>query len=60
MLRLILPAARGAQEVAPGSEWRWVLERMESQLRRGEKAWGVRSLGLATAGIQVARYGSGK
>ena len=34
-----------------------VLERMEAELHRGENAWGVRSLGLGTAGIQVARYG---
>jgi PKHD-type hydroxylase len=46
-------------DVAPGSEMRWVLERMEAQLPRGESAWGVRSLGLGTQGIQVARYGPG-
>lgn len=44
-------------DVNKGSEMRWVLERMEAQLHGGEKAWGVRSLGLGTAGIQVARYG---
>jgi predicted 2-oxoglutarate/Fe(II)-dependent dioxygenase YbiX len=32
---------------------------MESQLRRGESAWGVRSLGLGTHGIQVATYKEG-
>ena len=32
---------------------------MESELRRGESAWGVRSSGLATQGIQVATYSRG-
>ena len=34
----------------------WVLTRMESHLQFGERAWGVKSIGLGVKGIQVARY----
>ena len=43
--------------VRGSSRWAWVLERMRQQLVAGEKEWGVRSRGLDTEGVQVARYG---
>jgi hypothetical protein len=42
-----------------GSRWTWVLERMQQQIGAGEREWGVRSRGLGTDGIQVARYQPG-
>lgn len=42
-----------------GAEWGWVLDRVQKHLHAGEKEWGVRSQGLGTEGIQVARYGPG-
>jgi hypothetical protein len=46
-------------DMTEGSEMRWVLDRMQNFLSRGERTWGVRSLGVGnpTKGIQVARYG---
>lgn len=44
-----LPVGGGAEE-----EWGWALERIEAQLGPGERAWGVKSTGLGTHGLQVA------
>ena len=46
-------------DMTDGSGMRWVLDRMQKFLSRGERTWGVRSLGVGdpTKGVQVARYG---
>ena len=46
-------------DMTEGSEMRWVLDRMQNFLSRGERTWGVRSLGVGNPakGIQVSRYG---